>query len=862
MLGRAKKNVALRIMTLLVAVILLPLVSFAATSPIVSILSQLTQGLRVPLKIALDADGNIYVADARAGGVVKLNTFGVLQKVIPTSAVPNGLAFALDGTLLVSQGSSVVRYDVASGQEVGRLVGGDLRGPAGIAIDDLTGYIYVADSRANQVEVYTASGSYVKAFAQGVTTDIYGNAVLNPLGKLSGPSGISFEKISRQFAVADTRSNRVQFFDTEGNFVKSIGKVIPINTTGSTTLIGSMQFETPVATVFEYSNDVEPVTLKRIYVVDSFQGNIQVVDPATSAALLVAGTTKNYIGSPGTVNGKLTFPSDAIFDAINKRLMVVNGYGNITNYGIDGGTNPVYVTPPTLSIDPVLATVSSPTVTISGTVDAGASVVVTTGAPTVAGAVVYTSATTWKCAITDLVAGNNTITVTARDSAGNASPAQSVNVNFLVPAPVINVSSSVPGLTNVATLVVTGTVDAGATVTVTNTSTAISGAAAVADTTWSYTVALAEGKNSISVAAQKPMSSAATAVVGVTLDTVAPMLVVSALSDGSYAGSQIQNITGNVSDSSAVTVQINNVQATLVDGTFSVPVTMVNGSNLITVIASDAAGNVTQDNRNIFYDVTSPVIDIVSPMDNSFTNNINMQINGSIDETPQIITVAGIPAVVDSSTNTWTANIDLVAGLNTIEIVATDLAGNTSSLKRSVVLDTFKPILAISSPVQDIALNLPGVDIVGTVNDNSTIALTYSLNGTITSVPVDAGNFAFNVGFVNEGVYPVIIAAIDLAGNTTTAIRNIIYDATPPVLTLDSVKWQAQALGGKLSGTVEPGSTVTVKEGNTVIGTVSVDGNKWSADLSGISFNQAKLGVVAVDAAGNSTFILLKANGN
>jgi hypothetical protein len=280
---------------------------------------------------------------------------------------------------------------------------------------------------------------------------------------------------------------------------------------------------------------------------------------------------------------------------------------------------------------------------------------------------------------------------------------------------------------------------------------------------------------------------------------------------------------------------------------------------VITVTAGDAAGNVSRDSRVIYYDVTSPVIDVASPMDNSFTNNINLQISGTVDETPKTITVAGVPAVVDSATNKWTANIDLAAGLNTIEIVATDLAGNTSSLKRSVVLDTFKPVLAISSPVQDIALNRSSVAIVGTVNDNSTIALTYSLNGTITPVPVDAGNFAFNVTFANEGVYPVIITATDLAGNSTTAIRSVIYDITPPVLTLDAVKWQAQTLGGKLGGTVEPGATVTVKEGNIAIGTVSVDGNRWSADLSGISYNQSKLAVVAVDAAGNSTSIMIKA---
>lgn len=856
MLDRAKKLVALRIMTLLAVVILLPLVSGAATSPTVSILSPLTQGVRSPVKMALDAAGNIFVADQRVGGIVKFNTYGVQQMTIRTTDTLNGLAFAQDGSLLVSQSSAVVRYNAATGQEIGRLAGGQLQLPVGIAVDNVTGYIYVADSRANQIVVYTASGDYVKAFAQGITADASGNTVSNPLGKLSMPTGISFEKVSRQLAVADTLSNRVQFFDVDGNFIKSIGN--PISTTLGAP-VGMMQFDAPAAIAFEYSKNQVPAVLERMYVVDTYQGNIQVVNPVTLSALLVSGTSKNYIGSVGAVNGQLMMPSDAVFDAVNNRLLVVNGFGNITIYGIDGGSNPVDVTPPALTIDPVPATVTVSTLTVGGTVEAGASVVVTTGLAAVASPVVYPSATTWKSDVAGLVTGGNTITVTAHDAAGNATLPQSVSVTYLLPAPVIKISTSVPGLTNTANLVVTGTVDAGAAVTVTNASTSISGPATVAGSTWSYTVALAEGVNSISVSAEKPMSSVATAGLSVTLDTTAPRLAVSALSNGSYASSQIQNITGSVTDSSTVTVLVNNVPADLVNNSFSVPVTLVSGSNQITVVAADAAGNTSQDNRTIFYDVTSPVINIVSPMDNSFTNNAYVQINGRVDE-DSTVTVAGVAVVVDSSHN-WSANIELVAGLNTIEIVATDLAGNSSTQKRSIILDTFKPVLAITSPVQDIAINQASAIITGTVDDNN-ITLTYSINGAISTTPVDAGSFAFKVTFAAEGVYPVVVTATDLAGNSTTATRSVIYDATPPVLTLDTVKWQAQALGGKIRGTVEPGASVSVKEGGTAIGTVTVNGNKWSADLSGISYNQTKISVFAVDAAGNSTSMMLKANGN
>lgn len=857
MFVQAKKNMALSALALAMVVISLPVFSVAATSPTVSVLSPLAQGLRAPVKMALDAEGNTYVADKRIGGIVKFNAYGVLQTIFRTTNIPNGIAFAQDGTMLVSQASSVIRYNAATGQETGRLIGGQLQLPAGIAVDDVTGYIYVADSRANQIEVYTASGDYVKAFAQGVTADASGNTVSNPVGKLSGPTGVSFEKVSRQIAVADTVSQRVQFFDVDGNFVKSIGN--PISTTIGAT-VGMMQFDAPAAIAFEYSKGQVPVVLNRMYVVDSFQANIQVIDPATSTALLVAGTTKNYIGSVGTANGQLMTPSDAVFDSINSRLMTVNGNGNVAIYGIDGGTNPTDTTAPSLTIDPVPATVSVPSITISGTVEAGAKVVVTAGTAVTAGAVVYTSATTWKSDITELVAGNNTITVTATDAAGNTTPAQTVSVAYLLQATVVTVSPSVPTLTNMPNLVMTGTVDDGATVMVTNGTTTISGAATVVGANWSYTVSLAEGANSITITAQKPMSLSTTKVLDITLDSISPAMTVSALSDGSYTSNQVMNITGTVSDTSAVTVLVNNAPAPLVNGAFSVPISLVTGANTITVIASDLVGNTTVDNRRVYFDTTKPVISVVSPMDNSFTNTAIVQIIGSVDKVATI-TVAGVSAVVDNNNN-WLATVELIAGLNTIEVVATDLYGNSSTLKRSINLDTVKPTLAISSPVQDVASKQSSIVIAGVVDDNYTASLTYSVNGTLTTVPVTAGSFAFTVAFVNEGVYPVVITATDYAGNSTTATRNVIYDVTPPLLTLDAVKWQAQAQGGKVSGTVEPGAVVTVNEGGTAIGTVTIDGDRWSADLKGISYNQNKLTVVATDAAGNSTTKILKANGN
>lgn len=757
MLVRAKKIVAFSVMTLLAAAISLPAVSIAATSPLVSILSPLAQGLRAPVKLALDAEGNVYVADQRVGGVVKFNQYGTQQLMI-RAVNPNGLAFAQNGTLLVSQSSLdgqstfVARYDAVTGQEVGRLTGGQLQAPAGIAVDDVTGFIYVVDSRASQVEAYTADGKFSMAFAKGT---------------LSSPTGISFEKISRQLAVADTLNNKVQFFNLEGVLVKSVGVAIPGGSTSVYAgIIGPMQFSSPVAIAFEYSKAPTP-TLNRMYVVDAFQGNVQVIDPSgAGSALIIAGTTKNYIGSVGTANGQLMVPSDAVYDSVNGRLLVVNGFGNVTIFGIDGGKSPVYV-------------------------------------------------------------------------GGSVTPPPDV---VLTPTPVLGVAA-VPVITKSAFVTLTGTVDAGSTVTVAGAQALVVGGS------WSYDVALAEGLNTLSISAQRLNSVKATATVAITLDTTRPSLVVSALANGSNANDPVQNISGTVSDQNGASVKVNGVAASLTGNSFSVPVTLLNGSNQISVVAVDAVGNASTDIRTLNYNAGS-ALSVLNPVDNSMTANSTLTINGSVSGA-LTVTVAGNPVTIVDGI--WSTTVELVTGLNTIEVVATDVVGNSSSVKRTITLDSAKPTLAFVAPAQDIAVNVPNVVITVSAKDATSLTFESAVNGapvTLQPFNVNADVYSFNIDFASEGNYSVALSARDAAGNSSTIIRNVIYDKTPPVFSLNQVNG---VMPEKLSGTVEPGSSIVVKDGASQFSTAVITDGSWIANLTGVNYNPESLLVVATDAAGNST---------
>lgn len=813
------KIVVFGVMALVAAVISLPVVASAVVAPpVVTVQSPLIQGLRAPVKIALDATGNIYIADQRAGGIVKLDAYGVQQSVI-AAATPSGLAFAQDGALLVCQGDSVVRYNTATGQEVGRLAGGSLKAAAGVAVDDVTGFIYVVDSRASQIEVYTASGQFVKSFAAGL---------------LVSPTGIAFEKVSRQVVVADTYGNKIQFFDVNGVFVKSIGDVIPGGANSFYSYpLSPLHFPAPVAIAFEYSKDPTPV-LNRMYVVDMYQGNVKAID--------AAGAVLSSIVTPATVSGQLMVPSDAVFDSVNNRLLVVNGVGNVTIFGVDGGRNPSDVTPPQFTINQLPAEVVVNNVMVGGTVEVGATIQIVAAGSVVVGPVTYSGAS-WNAQLSSLTVGVNSVNVTAKDASGNVAPSQSAIVTYVLPAPGVTIAP-LSSVTRYAALTVTGTVDAGSVVKVTNQATSVVKDATVVGTAWSCDIVLADGINNLRVSAQKPQSAISIASSTVALDVVAPTLSVSALANGSNASDPVQNISGTVADLNMTSVTVNGVVAVLNGNAFSVPVTLVNGSNPISVVAADAAGNTTVDSRTLNYNAGSGLV-VLAPVDNSITAIAKQEISGTVNGA-LTVTVAGIPVAVTD--NKWSVSVDLVSGLNTISIVATDVAGNTSSSKRSITFDASKPDLAVLIPAQDIAVNVPNVLVSGTVSDTTELIVEYSVNGVVSVVPVTSGVYSFNVNFAAAGNYPVVVTARDAAGNTSTVVRNIIYDNTPPVLTLNPV---AGVMPTKLSGSVEAGSSVVVKDGVRQIGSAVIANGMWSADLAGVVYDS--LLVVATDAAGNST---------
>jgi hypothetical protein len=885
MIYTTRKKYVVLVVSLISLVISLPGMSVAATvqPPAIKALAPILEEVRSPGKIAVEADGtSFFVVDARSEGVLHFNKWGKLVKVIETANSPQAVAIKDSANLLVSTVNYVSLYSKATGLEVAnsRLKNGGsdevFKKANGIALD-AGGNIYVADGPDNCVKIYNPSGSRINAIGTCGTSGSTSTTLANP-------SAVTFEPVSQQIAVADALNGRIQFFDTV-NYVlaRSYGEVG----------VGDEPacFGSPQSISFEYSDN--GTVLSRMYIADAYKSAVQVIDPSgttTSPTNVVRpGGFLGYIGCTkvgntylcgGDANGQLRLPSEAQFDKVHRRLIVSNASGNLTIYGIDGGLSPVDDTPPAFTFTTPPAVVGSSSLTVGGTVEADAVVVVSVNTGATVGPVTINPDKTWSCTITGLAFGDNIVTAAAKDVALNATTKQAT-VTFKNSAPAV-AFDAIPSITRNSELLVSGTVAAGADVRI-----SVNGGAlitpAIGGTSWSVTVGLPlEGANTILVTAFTANSAVATQSKIVIKDSIAPSLVVSAVGEGSSDVSPVPvssatiNISGKVSDlhlvaSPTASVTVNGgssgIQNAVVaqDGTFSVAVQLNSGLNHLTIQASDQAGNLSVlENRYVSYLVTNPALTLSAPTDNTYTKLSSVNLVGTTAGTSLTVKVNGRAPVAQTPAELSSGiSLTLDQGLNTIIVVATNVNGS-STMKATVYYDNAAPMLSISSPASDLSTNSSNPVVVsGSFSDSSTTSIVVTVNGVSNPVTFPAaGNYESIVTIGAEGNYNVVVTATDNATNVSTSPRTIIYDVTQP----SSLTIAATLLDGTLvpeanypprvAGAVEAGCTVAVKSGSTSICNATVVGTSWSCIL-GSSYPRDVITAEATDAAGNTRSVAL-----
>jgi len=207
----------------------------------------------------------------------------------------------------------------------------------------------------------------------------------------------------------------------------------------------------------------------------------------------------------------------------------------------------------------------------------------------------------------------------------------------------------------------------------------INGAQATVDAmgAFSDTATLATGANTITVVATDAPGNQIVDVRTVYLDMDNPVLTVTAPADSLITSDTTVTVSGSVTDVSAVTVDANGVPLP-VDGAgmFTGSIALMEGANLVTVTATDAATNFSQIVRVVTSDTQPPVLTVTSPTDGSTVTTDSVAVTGTVsDVTDVALSLNGASVPVDS-TGAFDTTIALVPGPNTLAFLAVDQAGN------------------------------------------------------------------------------------------------------------------------------------------------------------------------------------------
>ncbi|MCS9562731.1 Ig-like domain-containing protein [Pseudomonas aeruginosa] len=468
---------------------------------------------------------------------------------------------------------------------------------------------------------------------------------------------------------------------------------------------------------------------------------------------------------------------------------------------------------------------------ISGTAEAGATVILTDGGGNPIGQATADGSGNWTFTPSTPLANGTVINAVAQDPAGNTSGPASVTVDAIAPpAPVIDPSNGV---------VISGTAEAGATVILTDgNGNPIGQVTADGSGNWAFTPATPLANGTVINALAQDAAGNNSGPASTTVDSLAPAAPVIDPSNGSViAGTAEAGATVILTDGGG-----NPIGQATADGSGNwsfTPGTPLTNGTVINAVAQDAAGN-TSGPVSTTVDAVAPATPVIDPSN-------GVELSGTAEPGVRVILTDGNgnpigQTLADGSGNwTFTPGTPLVNG-TVVNAVAQDPAGNTSG-PASTTVDTVAP----ATPVIN-ASN--GSVITGTAEVGAKVILTDGNGNPIGETTADgSGNWTFTPGTPLANGTVINAVAEDAAGNASGPASTTV-DSVAPSAPLLSIS----ADGALLTGTAEPNSQVRiVVNGDTANPiTVTVDGaGNFSLPFAPPLITGELIAGVAVDAAGN-----------
>ena len=405
--------------------------------------------------------------------------------------------------------------------------------------------------------------------------------------------------------------------------------------------------------------------------------------------------------------------------------------------------------------------------------------------------------------VSALAEGSNTIAVTAEDSAGNVG-GDSVTVVVDTLAPTATIISPAPGT-------VLGMSPAEVTLDVSD---ATATSVTIAGTVYTLqpgggtivaSFAVVEGSNSITIDIVDEASNATSVTVDVVLDLSAPIVAIDSPQSGASfgPGQELVAVTATVDDLTATVVTSDpaGVSASLPagGGVALGAVTLVEGSNAITVSATDSTAREGSGTITVVLDTTAPATELLSPETGDLASN-SIDFDAEVTDVAPGTGVAQVDFLVDGAVvetllespfGTVVDTTTLSDGAHTFSVSATDAQGNVATDSAVVTVDNTEPGLAFTSPLDgavvsgDFNFSIFADDATAGLTDVQVLVEGLAPTGDPSqsyATPVPSAELfgSEDSSRWSDGPIVLSVVALDAAGNETSVTITVTVDNTAP----------------------------------------------------------------------------------
>lgn len=195
-------------------------------------------------------------------------------------------------------------------------------------------------------------------------------------------------------------------------------------------------------------------------------------------------------------------------------------------------------------------------------------------------------------------------------------------------------------------------------------------------------------------------------------EKTAPVMTITSPTAGQLLTSNQPTVTFTVTDNDSgvdpdtIVLQIDGSEVSGVTKTksgntyscsYTPPEILADGAHTIAVDASDHDGNkATQKSISFKIDTVPPELSVTSPVDGLITNQSSVTVSGKTNDvtsSPVTLMVNGASVQVYDD-GTFSTTVSLAKGENEITVIATDGAGRSTTVTRTVTVDTTPPVIS------------------------------------------------------------------------------------------------------------------------------------------------------------------------